>query len=436
MITNKEINFPAYNQTFKFFKLDLFSRVLVNTLRLFKINTTAYKLDFFERMLNFIRIVGLEIFSNNVPVGQINKPIAKLYDVNNDNEVSQPFVEFLYHFGILIIEKGALRFNGKYKRLIEDGHIKKIVNSPDNPSYGSLTKAERKMVHDFLFIRDMIKKYGDPGYVFRHVDRNKRSWELLITEKKLDYEVRLCETLYNLRGFKMHQKIKSPFDEDYYTESGQNAFKNFTRFVFSAYLKKINTGNTAIHVFDLGCGYGNYIEEVHNAFPGSSITGIELNPVVYSATKKKFEGVENIEIIHDNFFHYPANKKFDALLMNYVLFYFNSEEKKKVFEKAKEMIADNGSIILCQYFSGIENLKKALAEKQNDYSVSRKIEMFYSNKILYANTLWNDAADTFSEAVKWNEFQTIISESGLYIRSMVNADKFYYSFFIELKKNF
>lgn len=435
MITNQEIDFSAYNQTFKFVKLDLFSRVLVNAFRLFNMNTTAYKLDFFERMLNFIKIVGLEVFSNNIPEGQINKPIAKLHDVNNDNEVSQSFVEFLYHFGILIIEKDALRFNRKYKRLIENGHIKKIVNNPDNPSYGSLTKAERKMVCDFLFVKDLIMKYDNPGYVFRHVDRNKRSWELLITEKKLDYEVRLCETLYNLLDFKMHQKIKSPFDEDYYTESGQNAFKNFTRFVFSAYFKEVNQGNSAINVFDLGCGYGNYIGEVHNAFPDSSITGIELNPVVYSATKKKFEGIENIEIINDNFFNYPANKKFDVLLMNYVLFYFNSEEKKKVFEKAKEMIADKGSIILCQYFSGIENLKKVLAKKQNDYSVSRKIEMFYSDKILYANTLWNDAADIFSEAVKWNEFQAIISESGLYIKSMVNADRFYYSFFIELKKN-
>ncbi len=436
MITNQEIDFSAYNQAFKFFKLDLFSRALVNIFRLFKMNTTAYKLDFFERMLNFIKIVGLEVFSNNIPEGQINKPIAKLNKVSNDNEVSQSFVEFLYHFGILIIEKDALRFNGRYKRLIEDGHIKKILNSPDNPSYSSLTKTERKMVRDFHFVKDLIMKYDNPGYFFRHVERNKHSWELLITEKKLDYEVRLCETLYNLLGYKMGQKIKSPFDEDYYTESGQNAFKNFTRFVFAAYFKKVNQGNTVVNVFDLGCGYGNYIGEVHNACPGSSITGIEINPVVYSATKKKFEGIENIEIINDNFFHYSADKKFDVLLMNYVLFYFNAEEKKKIFEKAKKMLADNGSIILCQYFSGIENLKKELAKKQNDYSMSKKIEMFYSNKILYANTLWNDAADTFSEAVKWNEFQTIISESGLYIRSMVNADKFYYSFFIELKKNF
>ena len=50
--------------------------------------------------------------------------------------------------------------------------------------------------------------------------------------------------------------------------------------------------------------------------------------------------------------------------MNYVLFYFNSEEKKRVLEKAKSLLDENGSIVLCQYFSGIENLKKELAIKQ------------------------------------------------------------------------
>lgn len=60
--------------------------------------------------------------------------------------------------------------------------------------------------------------------------------------------------------------------------------------------------------------------------------------------------------------------------------------------------------------------------------------MHYSDKVLYANTLWNDAVDTVSEAVKWNEFKKITSEANLFLASMTNADPFYYSFFIALKQ--
>ena len=60
--------------------------------------------------------------------------------------------------------------------------------------------------------------------------------------------------------------------------------------------------------------------------------------------------------------------------------------------------------------SGIEHMKKELAKQQGDYSVSKKIEMYYSDKVLYANTLWNDSVDTFAEAVKWDELKSLLSE--------------------------
>ena len=77
-------------------------------------------------------------------------------------------------------------------------------------------------------------------------------------------------------------------------------------------------------------------------------------------------------------------------------------------------------------------MKKDLALKQSELSPFKEIEMFYSNKILYANTLWNDSADTFSESVKWDEFVDIVAENNLKIKRITNADSFYYSLFIEL----
>lgn len=78
------------------------------------------------------------------------------------------------------------------------------------------------------------------------------------------------------------------------------------------------------------------------------------------------------------------------------------------------MLTRQGSIVVCQYLSGIESLKKSLVKKQRDYSMAKAIAMHYSDKVLYANTLWSDAVDTFSEAVKWNEFNQMIADTNLY----------------------
>lgn len=435
MVTNKELDFSTYNQTFKFVKLGLFGRILVKAFRLFKINTTAYKLDFFEKMSNFLRIIALEVLVNNSSKDSKYNLLENSSNLNDANKENQSLIEFLYQFKVIVSKKDKLRINDKYKRLIENNAIEKIVNQKDKPLFNSLTKREKHIINDFLLINDLIKKYNSQEYSFQYINTHKNRWETLINEKELDYEVRLCETLYNLKYLKLPQKIKSPFTEDYYTESGRNAFKNYTKHAFLDYLKNINQGNRALSVFDLGCGYGNYIEIINNNYPNSLITGIELNPDVCSFTNEKFKEAKNIEIVNEDFFGYPVNKKYDIILMNYVLFYFTPHEKLELFKKAKNMIAENGSIIICQYFSGIEKLKKDLAKRQHNYSLSKRIEMYYSDKILYANTLWNDTVDTFSDAVKWDEFQAIISKLDLHINSITNADKFYYSLFIELKKN-
>ena len=228
MITKKEINFSAYNQTFKHTQLDMLSRVLIGATRLFSSNTTAYKLEFFERMLNFIRVIGLEVLSNNMHIELINTPLSKLEDASYEQRVSQSFIEFLYNFGIISFCKNELTIQSKYKRLIESNIIKGLLNKQENPLDTPLTKLEKKMLNDFLFVKDLLQKYNNPEYTFLHIYKQKQVWEALLAEKKLDYEIRLSETLFNLLSLKIPQKIKSPFDEDYYTESGQNAFKNFT----------------------------------------------------------------------------------------------------------------------------------------------------------------------------------------------------------------
>ncbi len=433
MITNKEIDFAAYNQSFEFVELGFAGKLLVKLLRTFKINTIAYKLDFFERMLNFLKIVGLEALSNNLQTDIFTNGKIKLSSLNKADNMSQSFVEFLFQFEILTLENEVFEIKPEYEELLKDGVIKKVIQVEDISFIQTLSKPIQALISDYLFVRDLVNKYNKPTHQLQFVKQNTSKWEALINEKQLDYEVRLCETLYNLVYLQIPNKIKSPFSEDYYTESGQNAFKNFTRFIFPNYLKKIKPQEN-LQVLDLGCGYGNYIDVVQKTYPKASIDGIEINPKVHAVTKAKFADNDRVAILNQDFFDFETAKKYDAILVNYVFFYFNSEEKQRLIEKAKQLLTADGSIIICQYFSGIEAMKAQLAQKQKDNSLAKKIEMYYSDKVLYTNTLWNDAVDTFSEAAKWNEFKRIASTAGLQITSMTNADKFYYSLFIELKR--
>lgn len=433
MITNNEINFSGFRKSSGFINLNMKSRILVRFARWLKANDIAYKLEFYERMLNFIRVVGLKALSQNLHIKlNRNDALGKL-PVNFEDRISSSFIDFLFQFEIIVHGEEGLAVNEEYRNLLEEHRINKLTERFELPRLNGFSSKEISAIHDFLFVIDLVKKYNTADYKFQQVNKHQHIWESLIISKKLDYEIRLCETLFNLINLKIPEKIESPFDEDYYTESGQNAFKNYTQYSFPRYLREITHGRDSLHILDLGCGYGNYMEVISKNFPDSRVTGIEKNAKVYKATKKKFEKIRQIKIINKDFFDFKLTENVDVVLLNYVLFYFNADGKRKVIEKARNILNSNGSIVLCQYFSGIEDLKEELAKMQGESSVAKKIEMYYSNKILYANTLWNDAVDTFSEAVNWDEFKTMLDELNLEIVSMTNADRFYYSLFVELK---
>ena len=125
MITKKEIDFSAYSQTVEFIKPDFLSRMIVGVFRLFKPNTAAYKLEFYERMLNFLRMTGLAALAGNRSALPVNRQLS---DNMDNNKASPSFIEFLYHFNILVLRNNRLTINECYERLTEDGKDRSAVN--------------------------------------------------------------------------------------------------------------------------------------------------------------------------------------------------------------------------------------------------------------------------------------------------------------------
>lgn len=431
MIRYQDLKHKTSNKLYQPEKQNVFTKILIRTTLLLSRNTTAFKLSFLHRSLNFIRVIGLYVIKNNA---YLNDPKwLERDDANKPGRIEASLIELLYNFDMLINQNGKPTFNKKYIGIAENEKLSELFHADQIIRESSFRSKEQQIIHDFLFVNDLVIKYRNPTYHFKYVKKNAKTWGYLVENRMLDYEVRLCETLLQLAKLQIPHKIKSPFDEGYYTESGRNAFNNFTRPRFLECFSTLTKGKDSPNILDIGCGYGNYIAVLHEHFPNATVTGIEINPEIFASTRKTFEQTKHISIINDDFFQYQADQKFDVVLLNYVLFYFNRANKQKLLDKAKSILTDDGSILICQYFSRIEDLKKELAARQHDLSTIKKIEMYYSNKILYANTLWNDTVDTFSESAKWDEFLNIIDDAGLQIASLTNADKFYYSLFIELK---
>ncbi|NOU18191.1 MAG: class I SAM-dependent methyltransferase [Bacteroidales bacterium] len=355
------------------------------------------KLSFYNMFLDFLRVVCLKIISNN------QKQWQELMASGSD------FAHLLLQLDMVTVTRN------------------KVILLPKYCEANQFRPLKTQLRH-YQFILQLIAYY-------KHNDSQVsigRAWKKMICEKKLDYEIRLCETLINLEKLEVGKKIKNPFSESYYTGSGENAFNNYTKQKFVNHVTLIGETTAIKNALDIGCGFGNYIDALVVNNPAISVTGIELNPEVAAATNQKFKDNERVTIHNNSIFDYQSNDKFDLILLNYVLFYFTHDEKVSLFKHLNNMLSDGGRILVCQYYSGIENIKVSLSSILGDTSISKKIEIYYANKISYANTLWNDTVDVFKEAERFDKFFDILSNTGFSIYRICPADRFYYSFFIEI----
>ncbi|MCB0736858.1 MAG: class I SAM-dependent methyltransferase [Bacteroidetes bacterium] len=369
-------------------------------------SSMAFKLRFYHYLMSYLKVLALYL--------EIKNPNK------NQNQTTELFNEFKAAFGV---RKLANEINPNLAQavinLVENNQVDVNTLSTDN----------RLIAKHFILVRELVSLYRNAQFKPNKLKQVAR-WKSMIARDQLDYEIRLAETLFELRHWRAGHKIKSPFSESYYSESGRNAFKNFTKPKFMQILSE-TFAQQPIHVLDVGCGYGNYIDAVTKWNPNAKMMGLEIQSDLAETAQARFASSENVDLQNTSIFDFETDEKFDLVLFNYVLFYFSNEQKQALLEKIKTLLAPNGKLLICQYYAGIEPLKVELAKAQNDYSLTRQIEMFYGNKVLYANAFWNQTADTFSEAENWERFETMLNSNGFQISNITNADRFYYSLFVE-----
>lgn len=108
-------------------------------------------------------------------------------------------------------------------------------------------------------------------------------------------------------------------------------------------------------VFEVGCGTGRIISmlssRVHN------IIGVEANKEFADRAKSRFSQNINVNIIEGDFQEISVSEKFDAVLFMFNIFceFITPQQRIAVLKKAKEMISNDGIIILANDMPNFSN---------------------------------------------------------------------------------
>ena len=196
-----------------------FSLFLAHFARLISPNSSiGAKLRFYHSFIHFLQVIGAELIKKF----NLDKSLTKGLHLNHIHNLGEErIVRALFHF---LHDLDLLNNSKSVYYLTPLG--KKLVRSSSHIQYKS-----------YFFITDLIAKYRN----IKSGNASKKTdiWTKLIQESKLDYEIRLCETLIQLKNINLDEKYKPTFSESYYTGSGENAFNNLTKERFQVSLESV-----------------------------------------------------------------------------------------------------------------------------------------------------------------------------------------------------
>lgn len=400
-------------------------KVVLGFIRQFGKNPLSYKLRYYHLLMDYLRLLAVGIVVNN-------RLETGFY--TSQSNTHKRLGQLLVQLGLANAQRDMIHPSELLKDSKSLQLIKEVLRTGKSQVPAELSKPWKQIIQHYFQVLELLGFYRE-GAVTTHFLKKPIQWKALLAAGTLDYEMRLAETLKELLKLQIGEKIPSPFSEAYYSESGRNAFQNFTRAKFIDVFKNVcQKLSSPPRVLDIGCGYGDYIDAVLEAEDMAQVQGLELQPDLFDELKNRFAETEQVQVSNQNVLSFESAQGYDVVLLNYVLFYLSKEQKLELFHKIAKWLSPGGSVLVCQYYAGIEPLKLELSDRQKDMSLPRYIEMHYANKVLYANALWNETASTFAEAEDWDVFQELLAECGLAIQSLTNADHFYYSLFVELKK--
>ncbi len=381
----------------------LLNRILGVISQLNSVNNTAFEISLYYNIMNYLRYINIVIYYNNF----VNNHAS----YNGNNSIFNSYYMLLKFLDMIdycdfdrkiIMLQNEFRLNSSDKELIGQSNLNKHFEN-DNMN---------KLYRSYSYFNKIIK------------DENKFKTP---TSKYVFY---LLKYTIQLEKISFISKVRPSFSELFYTDLGEIAFELFNKpnFIKAIEKKKLK------YILDIGCGNGNFIDLFLANYNDITVFGVERQVKVCLILNKKYSDFKNVIIINDNINNLIFDIKFDLINISYMLFYMSIEDQKALFTKLYDILDENGSIIICQYFPSIENIQSSIAIKDKKWNKIERYKFKISNSILYSEVLLNDSLSDFNRALRFNEFEKIIEETNFRIEEIHKADNNYYSFYFTLTK--
>lgn len=393
------------------------------------------ELKLYLGVVDLIRVVVISIAKSNNIVNSLKSWVDTEKISGFDVNILRAFIELGCRVGVIQERGNQIKIDEKF--LSEEYFTgQELIEHIQSENVSLMKKIQKPEVKNFVFIYLLVCLDNGVNInpdILAAFNINKK-WLNIIEDKTYEYELILSDYILELLNVKLDRKIPFSKSEEFYTDLGRKAFESFTRDYFKSTYGNLDSISSIKRVLDVGCGYGDYIDVVSKSANLEKAIGVELQREVYEIVKDRFKDRDNVTILNEDIFNIELDSKSDLILLNYILFYFSEEEKVRLFKKLRNLLSEDGHIMICQYYPGIESIQKNLAVLQEDFKLDKRIGMYFGNMLLYSEVLLNEALDDFKQAERWDVFCEILKKSGLEIAYMTNAEKFYYSYFIMLKK--
>lgn len=99
-------------------------------------------------------------------------------------------------------------------------------------------------------------------------------------------------------------------------------------------------------ILDIGCGEGFYLVKLAEEFPGLQGVGLELNPAVCSRAELRTQAYgERLRIVCGDALQMGEELgKFDACLLNNIIYYFDSEQRRTLLGNIRKSLRPGGQV--------------------------------------------------------------------------------------------
>lgn len=340
-------------------------------------NSSLFELSIFSRMENFIKVICLKIYSNNI----------LHHKLSQQNDIMCSYLDLLDQLGMLEIVDGENRIKESY---LTDERLR------------------RKLEADYNYV---VNNYYDRKHKFK-TRLNK-------------YLLSLIEYLLVLEGIKLDKQIEPALSDSFYSDLGSQAFELFNKKNFSKVVREIKPSS----VLDIGCGNGNFIDYFIKQDGITTITGIELQSDLAKSLKVKYQNQKNINVYSENILKLTFKEEFDFINISYMLFYLSYQEQISLFSKLANNLSDKGRIVICQYFGNIEDLQIEVSKKYKKWKFIDRYKFSISQNVLYSELLLNSSIKSFDTLPQYDKFINVLNITGFEIKEVYPADDNFYSFY-------